>query len=136
MAPPVYRSKFEKDLADGPLRGVAYEAVRVPYVLPAAIYTPDFILPNGIVIEAKGVFRSSDRTKSLLVKAQHPGIDLRFIFQTPYKALSPGSLTSYAQWAEKHGFGWCSGKDLETMRAWAAEPVNPTSLAAIGWQET
>lgn len=130
-----FRSKFEKDLADGPLRGVAYEAVRLPYVVPAKDYIPDFVLPNGIVIEAKGVFEAKDRAKSLRVRDQHPGIDLRFIFQTPHKALSSSSLTSYAQWATKHGFKWCGGRDFEELASWMSEPTNEASLAAIGWQE-
>lgn len=129
-----YRSKLEKDLADGPLRGVAYEAVRLPYTLPVARYTPDFILPNGIAIEAKGVFTGKDRTKSLLVREQHPGLELRFIFMTPYKVLSPSSMTTYAIWCDKNGFEWCHYKDHETIRQWIDEKEHPLSLKALNWQ--
>ena len=31
-------------------------------------YTPDFVLPNGIIIEAKGIFEREDRQKHLLIK--------------------------------------------------------------------
>lgn len=129
-----YRSKLEADLASGVLRGVAYEAVRLPYELPTARYTPDFILPNGIALEAKGVFTGKDRTKSLLVREQHPGLELRFIFMTPYKVLSPASLTTYAIWCDKHGFQWCHYKDHETIKDWIGEAANAASLKALNWQ--
>lgn len=129
-----YRSKLEADLASGVLRGVAYEAVYLPYTLPTAVYRPDFILPNGIALEAKGVFFSKDRTKSLLVRDQNPGLELRFIFQSPYKTLSPTSLTTYAIWCDKHNFQWCHYKDHETLREWMAEAPNPTWLKALDWQ--
>lgn len=129
-----YRSKFEADLAGGPLRGVAYEPLNLKYPKVEGRYVPDFVLDNGIVIEAKGKFTAADRAKSLAVRDAHPGIDLRFVFQAPYNRLSPSSLTSYAGWADKKGFKWCSGKDAEVLRAWAKEPARRDSLRAIGWR--
>ena len=65
-----YRSGFEQTLANQLQRsGVAfeYETVKLEYQ-KIATYTPDFILPNGIIIEAKGVWTVEDRTKYLLVR--------------------------------------------------------------------
>lgn len=120
--PPTYRSKFEATLAALPaFEGARYEPTAFTYVRPWPRYTPDFQLPNGIFLEAKGLFSAADRTKMRLVKAQHPRLDIRLVLQTPYKTLSPVSMTTYAAWCEKHGFKWCSGKDIETLNAWARE---------------
>ena len=69
-----YRSGFEQTLANQLKRsGVAfeYETIKLEY-RKVATYTPDFILPNGIIIEAKGVWTVEDRAKHLLVREQHP----------------------------------------------------------------
>lgn len=131
---PRFRSKLEADLAGGPLRGVAYEPLKLAYVMPAHSYCPDFVLPNGIIIEAKGVFTSRDRSKMLALISQHPALDIRFVFQTPYKTLNPRSFTTYAKWAETHGFKWCGHKDRATLAAWIAEPVNERALRAMQWR--
>lgn len=67
-------------------------------------YTPDFILPNGIIIETKGRFVTADRQKHLLVKAQHPELDIRFVFSNSRSRISKLSSTTYAMWCEKNGF--------------------------------
>lgn len=72
-------------------------------------YTPDFILPNGIIVETKGRFLSDDRRKHLEVKRQRPELDIRFVFSNPYSKLYKGSQTTYAQWCEKNGFLYASG---------------------------
>jgi hypothetical protein len=53
---------------------VSFEQHRIPYTQPekARNYTPDFVLPNGIVIESKGLFTQEDRAKMVWVKDQHP----------------------------------------------------------------
>ena len=86
-----------------------YESVPLTYVL-TSVYTPDFVLPNGVIVETKGLFDSDDRRKMLAVKAQHPALDIRLCFQKADVRLSraPRSLT-YAQWAKRHGFPWCEG---------------------------
>jgi hypothetical protein len=107
-----YRSKFEASIAASlKQRGLAfdYETVPLPYTI-SAVYTPDFVLPNGVIVETKGLFDSDDRRKMVAVKAQHPGLDIRLCFQKADVKLSraPRSLT-YWQWAERHGFLWCEG---------------------------
>jgi hypothetical protein len=79
-----------------------YESMRLPYVTNH-FYKPDFILPNGVIIEVKGRFTGKDRSKHLTVKKQHPELDIRFLFQTD-NTLSPASTTRYSDWCEKNGF--------------------------------
>jgi hypothetical protein len=98
-----YRSGFEQTLANQLQRsGVAfeYETVKLEYQ-KIATYTPDFILPNGIIIEAKGVWTVEDRTKHLLVREQHPHLDIRLVFMNAYNKIRKGSNTTYARWCEK-----------------------------------
>ena len=46
-----------------------YEEFKIKYeVNEVRTYTPDFELPNGIIIESKGRFVAADRKKHLLVK--------------------------------------------------------------------
>ena len=84
----------------------AYELERIPYIKPESkhTYTPDFRLPNGVIVEAKGIFDSEDRRKHELIKAQHPQLDIRFVFSSCKKPINPGSPTSVAAWCEKRGF--------------------------------
>ena len=106
-----------------------YEPVVIPYT-PAKPrkYKPDFVLPNGIVIEAKGHFVSEDRSKHKTVKAQHPDLDIRFVFARPKNLIGKKSTTTYAQWADSHGFQW---SEAFIPSEWLREPVNEQSLAAL-----
>lgn len=70
-------------------------------------YIPDFELPNGIIVEAKGYLDAKDRSKMISVKKDHPDLDIRFCFQNAKNKLGKGSKTTYAEWAQKHGFPWC-----------------------------
>jgi hypothetical protein len=83
---------------------IKYEKVKIEWEdLMYRTYTPDFILPNGIIIEVKGRFTSDDRRKHLAVKKQHPNLDIRFVFESSNRKLSKGAKTTYGQWCEKHG---------------------------------
>jgi hypothetical protein len=85
---------------------VQYEEETISYDVPArtARYTPDFKLANGIIVEGKGEFDAKDRAKHLLVKEQHPDLDIRFVFNNPNARLYKGSPTTYSKWCETHGF--------------------------------
>lgn len=109
---------------------MAFETHRVPYTIPESThrYTPDFVLPNGIVVESKGIFGPEDRAKHLLVKAQHPDLDIRFIFSRSSAKLYKGSKTTLAQWAAANGYLCAQGRIPE---AWLAQPSNPRAIAAI-----
>ena len=103
-----YRSGLEDDISvDLKARGVTfeYETMKIKWVLNEnKSYTPDFILPNGIIIESKGRFVSADRKKHLLVKQQHPKLDIRFVFSNSRGKINKGSKTTYGEWCDKHGF--------------------------------
>jgi hypothetical protein len=90
--------------------GVAhsFETLMIPYTVPETRrrYTPDFPLPNGVIIETKGKLEPKDRAKHILIKLQHPDLDIRFVFQRPHDKIVKGSMTTYAMWADKHGFKW------------------------------
>lgn len=83
-----------------------YEILKINYVVPSrnAVYTPDFQLPNGIIIETKGRFVVADRQKHLMIKAQFPELDIRFVFSNSKARISKTSHTTYAEWCTKHGF--------------------------------
>jgi hypothetical protein len=103
-----YRSKLEEKLArylELNDRQFEYEPTKLPYVIEAN-YTPDFVLPNGVILEAKGWFKPEDRRKMLAVKAAHPELDIRMVFQNPQNPINKGSNTTYAMWCDKNGFPW------------------------------
>ena len=107
-----FRSKFEQRVAlalDGAGASFEYESIKIPFV-KAHSYTPDFVLKNGVILEAKGRFISSDRTKHLLIKEQHPEYDIRFVFQRAANRLNSRSKTTYGAWCDRHGFLWCEEK--------------------------
>jgi len=82
-----------------------YEEFKIKYeVNEIRTYTPDFELPNGIIVESKGRFVAADRKKHLLVQRQFPKLDIRFVFSNSKGKISKGSKTSYADWCDKHGY--------------------------------
>jgi hypothetical protein len=86
-----------------------YEKLKIKYVAKEKTYTPDFELSNRVIVECKGYFRPADRTKHLLIKDQHPELDIRFVFSNPNIKLSKSSKTTYADWCDQHGFKWAQG---------------------------
>ena len=111
---PKYRSNLEKNIADL-LEGLGvsfmYESEKLSYTIEHN-YTPDFVLPNYVYLEAKGYWDAADRRKVLAVKRDNPDIDLRMVFQSPYNTISKKSKTTYAQWCEKHDIPWTSYHDI------------------------
>ena len=84
-----------------------YEGISFDYTITHK-YTPDFCLPNGVVLETKGFWRPEDRRKIKQVITENPGIDLRMVFQDPYKKISKKSKTTYAKWCSRYGIKWCA----------------------------
>lgn len=109
---------------------VRYEEERIVYIKPArtAKYTPDYILPNGIIIETKGRFMTDDRQKHIIIKEQHPDLDIRFVFSNSRSRISKQSQTTYAAWCEKHGFQYA---DKSIPQSWTAEPSCEKRKAAL-----
>ncbi len=91
------------------VKGATYESFKIKYTIPLSkhSYTPDIVLPNGIILEVKGRLMKADRDKHLLIKAQHPDLDIRFLFQSANNKIRKGSQTTYAQWCDKNDIKWC-----------------------------
>lgn len=128
-----YRSGLEDKVAEQLSAAglpVTYETVTFKYTKPEtpAKYTPDFILPNGIVVETKGRFLTADRQKHKLLKKQWPNLDIRFVFSRASTRLSKTSQTSYAQWCEQYGFKWA---DKLIPHHWMVEAPDDKRIAAI-----
>tara|TARA_R100001460_G_scaffold47467_1_gene85244 strand:+ start:12551 stop:12922 length:372 start_codon:yes stop_codon:yes gene_type:complete len=109
-----YRSGLEERTAKY-LRSLkvkfTYEKMKIKWQdLRYRTYTPDFVLDNGIIIETKGRFIPSDRSKHLRIKEQHPDLDIRFVFSNPSAKLYKGSKSTYASWCEKYGFKYAKEK--------------------------
>jgi hypothetical protein len=104
-----FRSGLEMDI-DASLKNQGidgeYEQHIIEYVKPETKhkYHPDFKLPNGIFVETKGRFLIDDRKKHILIKAQRPDLDIRFLFQNSKTKISKASKTTYADWCNKYGF--------------------------------
>jgi hypothetical protein len=118
-----FRSGLEEAIA-GILtsKGVrfTFEELVIPYIKPErpAKYTPDFVLENGIIIESKGRFLTEDRQKHLLIKKQHPNLDIRFVFSNSRTKISKRSSTTYGDWCNKNGFQFA---DKEIPDSWLKE---------------
>lgn len=107
-----YRSGLEQDNAKHLERNKVayeYEKQKISYVTKARSYTPDFVLANGVIVETKGRFIPSDRAKHLLIKEQHPQLDIRFVFSNSNQRLSKTSSQTYGGWCERHGFLYADG---------------------------
>ena len=105
-----FRSGLEERVADLLVElGISYEyeTTKIDYTIEH-VYTPDFILPNGVVLETKGFWEPEDRRKIKAVKAQNPDLDLRMVFQAPYNKISKKSKTTYAKWCDRHDIPWTS----------------------------
>ena len=106
-----FRSGLEVEISDY-LKKLSvpfiYEGIKIEWEdLAYRLYTPDFVLPNGIIIESKGFFTVADRRKHIEIQRQHPKLDIRFVFANENSKLRKGSKTSYAKWCEKNNFKFC-----------------------------
>ncbi|UJX45775.1 hypothetical protein [Xanthobacter sp. YC-JY1] len=137
-----YRSGLEEKIADQLRKAgqpVTYEEHVLKFTQPSKprTYRPDFILPNGIVIESKGRFVTTDRQKHLFIKADYPDLDIRFVFSNPNAKIGKASKTSYAMWCEKNGFLYAH---RWIPQEWINEAANPACVAAarraLGWSPT
>ena len=118
-----YRSGLEEKIAKQlEEAGVPfdYEKLKVSYELEETRkYTVDFQLPNGIIVETKGLFKTEDRKKHLLIQKQRPELDIRFVFSNARAKLYKGSKTTYSDWCDKYGFKWA---DKTIPTEWIQEP--------------
>ena len=119
-----WRSGFEASVFDRLPRGTKYEPekFRFPVSHPlyrcrgcgskdvqrTTSYIPDFRLPNGTWIEAKGILTSGNRRNLVAFKAHFPDIQLRIVFEAD-NLLAKKAKSRYSDWAEKAGFEYCIG---------------------------
>ena len=104
-----------------------YEVTKIPYTIPESNhnYTVDWTFINGLLVETKGYLSDhKERYKYVLLKQQHPDLDLRFVFDNPNK-LCGGTKMTHAKWAEKHGFAYCSIRDVEQIKQWIKDGKTP-----------
>ena len=97
-----------------------YEVTKIPYTIPESNhnYTVDWTFINGLLVETKGYLSDhKERYKYVLLKQQHPDLDLRFVFDNPNK-LCGGTKQTHGAWATKYGFKWCSIRDVEQIKQW------------------
>ena len=122
-----YRSGLELTVLNS-LKGrgceAKYECLKIEWEeLAYRTYTPDFLLPNGILIETKGRFLSDDRKKHLLIQKQHPTLDIRFVFTNSRAKIRKGSKTTYGMWCERYNFSYA---DKDVPQEWINEKKKPT----------
>lgn len=128
-----FRSGLEEKVADQIREQglpVIYEPFPLKYLVPErwAKYTKDYVLHNGIVIETKGQFKTADRQKHLLIKDQHPELDIRFVFSNSRQRISKTSNTSYADWCLMNDFKFA---DKWIPQEWLDEPPSSIRIGAL-----
>lgn len=114
--------KFESILQESNIK-YCYETTVIPYTVPSSDhkYTLDWTISNGVLIETKGYLSDlAERRKYLLIKEQHPDIDIRFVFVNVNK-LCGGMKMTHGEWAKKHGFKYCDISDIDQITAWLME---------------
>lgn len=127
---PPYRSLYEEKVADYLISKKVrfkYEHYSLEFDLPVPnawcegcdghdifqtkTYTPDFFLPYGIVIEAKGKMDKDTRKRLVAIKAGHPREDIRLLFMKNNK-IAKTSKKRYLEWAEDNGFKAAVGPEV------------------------
>ena len=110
-----------------------YEAIKIEWEdLAYRTYTPDFVLPNNIIIEVKGRFITQDRRKHREIKRQHPHLDIRFVLENSKRKLYKGAKTTYKEWCERYGFLYY---DRIIPESWLKEKKQPKLKKFIAFTE-
>jgi hypothetical protein len=128
-----FRSGLEVQLAkqlDDNQIPYEYEGTTLKYSQPEEVkrYTPDFILPNCIVVEGKGQWDTADRKKMKLVRQQHPDIDIRMVFSRSAQRISKKSKTTYGDVCRSLGILYA---DKWIPAGWWREGINLKSQAGL-----
>lgn len=126
------KSGFEKKVAaylESKKVPFEYETLRVPFVVPAKkrTYNPDFMLPNGVIVEAKGKLDRDVREKMALVIEQNPHLDIRMLFMRDNK-ITKQSKTRYSDWCTKRGIKYAVSEQGHIPDAWVHEALASPSL--------
>lgn len=117
-------SKYERDIVQECIdRGLAYEyePLKLEYetavvrgactscgatggnVVQRRTYTPDLLLPNGIIVEVKGKFDASKRNLMRQLVRCNPDRDIRFVFMRDNKFGGAKTRKTYTDWARLAG---------------------------------
>jgi len=113
---PMPKGTFEERVIDDlNVRDVPYmyEPEKLAYYVERH-YVPDLKV-GTMYVELKGYFRQDAQRKMKAVKAQHPELDIRFVFQKAdatiqgAKKRKDGSKMTCAEWADRNGFVWNEG---------------------------
>lgn len=131
-----YESKFEATIAEYLDRNSCrfqYETLHLDYWIEIPrgycskctatrprinrVYTPDFILDNGVILEAKGRFTAEERKKHAALKEQHPELDIRMVFLYD-NYMNKSKKTRYSQWCKQKNIQYTVGSEIpkEWMR--------------------
>ena len=134
MADDPYRSGLERRIAaqlQGAGQPFRYESLPIPFhPKPRKLrYNPDFILPNGIIVEAKGRFTTGNRRKLKNVKHRYPDLDIRLCFSRATNTISKKSDTTYSMWCDRYDFPWADGGRIP--QAWLDEDPQEDRIRAI-----
>ena len=124
-----YRSRYEASIArDLQFKGIEfeYETIKVNYYLKKKgkcegcdnvnsifvhkTYTPDFII-GSMIIEAKGFFTSSDRTKMSQAVRENPDLDIRMLFMRDQWCTKTKNK-KYSDWCNDHNIKCAFGVSL------------------------
>ena len=98
-----------------------YEVMKIQWIdFSIRSYTPDFVLDNGIIIEAKGFWSTADRRKHIEIKNQHKDLDIRLVFENSKRKIRKGSKTTYAEWCDKKEILFC---DRVIPKEWLKEKL-------------
>ena len=98
-----------------------YETIKIKWIdFSVRSYTPDFVLDNGIIIEAKGFWSTADRRKHVEIKKQHSDLDIRMVFENSKRKIRKGSQTTYGGWCEKKEIVFC---DRVIPESWLKEEL-------------
>jgi hypothetical protein len=131
-----YRSRYEANIAkDLKAKGIEfeYETIKVNYYLKKKgkcegcdnvnsifvhkTYTPDFIM-GSMIVEAKGRFVSSDRTKMAQVVKENPSLDIRMLFMRD-QWCTKSKKQKYSDWCNAHNIKFDFGISLP--KSWLKE---------------
>lgn len=125
-----YKSSMEHRVIEPLLsRGAEYEPCFLRYPAQRLLrYTPDVVLPNGIVVEVKGWFTGKDRTKLRDVRAAYPDLELRMVLATPRAYITQKREQTQSGWCEANGIRWA---EQAVPDSWFTEPDHEASLAII-----
>lgn len=119
-----FRSKFEEKVYNALPPGTLHEPEKFKFpiadpgyrcrncgskeIARTTSYLPDFKLPNGTWVEAKGRLTSANRRRLVAWKAAFPNETMRIVFMAN-NWLFKGAKTRYSHWAEKAGFEFVTG---------------------------